>query len=315
MSYIVGIDIGGTNIKAGVLSEEGEILVTRSIKTESSRGSDNCFDRITILIEEMLDTLEISKKDVLGVGLGIPGPVVNQEIVSFFANFPWEKDLNVRKALEERTGLKVKLDNDVNIITLGEYWQGAAKGYENVLGVAIGTGIGGGIISNGNIVSGFSGAGGEVGHIVIEPNGKLCGCGSKGCWEAYASATGLEREAKSRLVVNKNNMLWNKVQGKELEAKDIFDAAKEGDAFSLDLVDYEAEKIAHGLGIVLSITNPEIVVMGGGVSLAGDFLFDKVKEKIATYAFKPSLNGIQIIPATLGNNAGVVGAAALFANK
>ena len=208
------------------------------------------------------------------------------------------------------------MDNDVNVITLGEMWKGAAQGYKHVLGLAIGTGIGGGIIVDTKLVSGKNGGGGEVGHTKVEKEGKLCGCGQNGCWEAYASATGLIREAKSRLTVHKNNKLYEKItsMGRELEAKDIFDAAKEGDEFSLNLVDYEAEYIALGLGNLLNTLDPEIIVIGGGVALAGDILFNRINEKLHKYALSSTLEGLKILPAQLGNDAGIIGAAYLGMN-
>jgi len=317
MKYIFGIDIGGTNIKFGLLNTDGEILLSDSIKTQSEDGSDRTFDRIADEIEKLRVEKNIEKSDILGVGMGIPGPVLAQETVVFFANFPWEENLNVAKILEEKTGYKVKVDNDVNVITAGEAWQGAAKGYTNIVGVALGTGIGGGIISDGKLISGAGGAGGEIGHMTIVPNGKLCGCGKKGCFEAYVSATGIEREATSRLMVNKNNKVWDIVQSKEgqkVEAKDIFDAAKLGDEFALDIVDYTTEYVAYGLSILLHVTNPEVVVIGGGVSLAGDILFDGIKEKIKKYSLPVCVEKLEILPAKLGNEAGIVGAAALILN-
>ncbi len=317
--YIIGIDLGGTNIKAGLVKvEDGTIVDSFSIKTESEKGSSNTFDRIANFVDDIIKKEKLTKKDILGLGMGIPGPVLNNEIVSFFANFPWEDNLNVAEELKKRTGLEVKLDNDVNVITLGEAWTGAAQGYKNVLGIALGTGIGGGLVVNGHLFGGTSGGAGEIGHIKIEENGKLCGCGQKGCWEAYASATGLEREATSRLRVNKNNLVWKKIEGDitKLEAKHIFDAAKEGDKFALELVDYETRYVALGLSTVLNVMNPEIVVIGGGVSLAGDILFDGIKEKIKENTLIPILNGLKdIVPAKLGNDAGIVGAAALILDK
>ena len=148
----------------------------------------------------------------------------------------------------------------------------------------------------------------------MEKEGKLCGCGQNGCWEAYASATGLVREANSRLTVNKNNLLYERTQGREVEAKDIFDAAKEGDNFSISLVDYEAEYIALGIGNLLNILDPEIIVIGGGVALAGEILFDRIKEKLTKYALSSTLEGLKIVPAELGNDAGIIGAAYLGMN-
>ncbi|MCK5779533.1 MAG: ROK family protein [Psychrilyobacter sp.] len=317
MKYIFGIDIGGTNIKFGLINTDGKILLNDSIKTKSELGSDKTFDRIAEEIEKLRVEKNIEKSDILGVGMGIPGPVLNQETVVFFANFPWEENLNVSKLLGEKTGYKVKVDNDVNVITAGEVWQGAAKGHTEVLGVALGTGIGGGVISNGKLIAGIGGAGGEIGHMTIVPNGKLCGCGKKGCFEAYVSATGIERETESRLSINKKNKVWDIVVKKEIqkvEAKDVFDAAKLGDKFALDIIDYTTDHIAHGLSIVLHITNPKVVVIGGGVALAGDILFDRIREKIKAYSLPVCVEELKILPAKLGNEAGIVGAAALILN-
>ena len=317
MKYLFGVDIGGTNTKIGLLNTDGKILLNKSIKTNSESGYDDCFNRITRVIKDMNIEKNIDDENILGVGIGIPGPVLHQEVVSFFANFPWKKNLNVAKILGEKTGYRVKVDNDVNVITLGEIWQGSAKGYSNVIGVALGTGIGGGIVVDGKLVGGVNGAGGEIGHMTIIPNGKLCGCGKKGCFEAYVSATGIEREATSRLAVNKDNKLWDIITKKEsqkIEAKDVFDAAKLGDSFSLDIVDYVTEYIAYGLSILLHITNPKVVVIGGGVALAGDILFDGIKNKIKKYSLTACTDGLQILPAKLGNNAGIIGAAALIIN-
>ena len=254
---------------------------------------------------------DIKLTDVGGVGIGVPGPVVKGRIVKFFANFPWPENLDLAAEFEERLGLKVKVDNDVNVITLGEMWKGAGKGHKNVLGIAVGTGIGGGIIIDGNLVSGKNGTAGEIGHSKVVKDGKLCGCGQKGCWEAYASATGLIREAQGRLIVNKKNKLYEDTKGREVEAKDIFDAAKDGDEFSMDIVDYEVDYLALGISNLLNILDPEIIVMGGGVSLAGDFLLDKLRERLKKYALPSALEGLEIVEAELGNDAGILGAAHL----
>lgn len=246
--------------------------------------------------------------------MGIPGPVMNKKVVGFFANFPWERNLNVSQMFEIISGKTTRLDNDVNVIALGEAKFGAGKGAGSSVTIALGTGIGGGIYVDGNLISGFTGAGGEIGHMKLVQNGKLCGCGQRGCFEAYASATGIEREAVSRLLVNKTNLLYEKINGdiSKLEAKDVFDAAKEGDAFSLEIVDYEAEYLAMGIGNILNIINPEKVILGGGVALAGDILLDRVKDKLPKYALAVTLNNFNIVLGTLGNDAGIKGAAALI---
>ena len=311
MKYYVGIDLGGTNTKLGLVDESGNIIFTTIAKTDSIEGFSETIIRLSNILKAQIETSNVSFSDVKSVGIGVPGPVLNNRIVKFWANFPWKNGVDLALEFEKNLGIPVKADNDVNVITLGEMWQGAGQGYKNVLGLAIGTGIGGGIIVDGKLISGLNGAGGEVGHIKIEHNGKLCGCGQKGCWEAYASATGIIREAQSRLAVNKQNLLYKMTKGRDLEAKDVFDAARKGDEFSLDIVDYEAEKLALGIGNLLSILDPEIVVVGGGVALAGDFLFDRVKEKLKDVAFPSILENLKIVTATLGNDAGILGAAYL----
>ena len=311
MNYYVGIDLGGTNTKIGLLDEDGNILFSTIVKTESEQGFEKTIERLSNILKIQVSNLNISFNDVVGVGLGVPGPVANGRIVKFWANFPWPVNVDLAAEFEKHLGVPVKVDNDVNVITLGEMWKGGGRGYKNVLGLAIGTGIGGGVVVNGKLVSGKNGAGGEVGHIKVERDGKLCGCGQEGCWEAYASATGLVREAKSRLTVNKNNLLYERTKDREVEAKDIFDAARDGDEFSLNLVDYEAEFIALGIGNLLNVLDTDVVVVGGGIALAGAILFDKINEKLRKYAMLSTLEGLKIVPAELGNDAGIYGAAYL----
>lgn len=314
MDYYVGIDLGGTNTKIGLLNIEGDILKSSIIKTLSSEGVDKTMERIWGVIQELAKEANINIKNVKGIGMGIPGPVEDQSIVAFFANFPWGTNVNVKEKLEKITEIETKLDNDANIIALGEAKYGAAKGSKSSVTVALGTGIGGGIYVNGMLVSGFKGAGGEIGHMKIVKDGRVCGCGQKGCFEAYASATGLIREAVSRLTVNKQNLLYTMIEGNiaGLEAKDIFDAAKEGDAFSLDLVDYEAEYLAMGIANILNIINPETIVLGGGVALAGDILLDPLRKKLEKYALSVTLEDLKIVQGILGNEAGIKGAVGLF---
>ena len=314
MNYYVGIDLGGTNTKIGILNIEGEIFKSTVIKTLSSEGAERTLTRIWEAAKGLAEDLKIKESSIKGIGIGIPGPVINQSIVAFFANFPWGENVDIKAMMEKISGVETKLDNDVNIIALGEAKYGAAKGSKTSVTVALGTGVGGGIYVDGKLISGFMGAGGEIGHMKLVKDGKLCGCGQKGCFEAYASATGLIREATSRLIVNKQNLLYTMIEGKldTLEAKDIFDAAKEGDKFSLDLVDYEAEYLAMGIGNILNIINPEKVVLGGGVAMAGDILMNPMKEKLKNYALPVTLKGIEIVQGMLGNEAGIKGAVGLF---
>lgn len=310
MKYVAGVDLGGTNTKIGILDDEGHIIESTSIKTDSLKGMKDTFTRIW---EAIVDLSEKNGVKPEGIGMGIPGPVIDQSVVSFFANFPWEVNIDCAKVMEEITGLPTKLDNDANVIALGEAKYGAGKGYESSITIALGTGVGGGIYIGGRLISGFTGAGGEVGHMKIVKDGKLCGCGQKGCFEAYASATAIIREATSRLIVNKTNAVYEMIDGdlSKLEAKHVFDAAKDGDEFALDIVDYEAEYLAMGIGNILNIINPKAVILGGGVALAGDILMDALKAKLPKYALGATLEGLEILQAELGNEGGIKGASAL----
>lgn len=314
MKYYIGIDLGGTNTKIGILDIDGNILKSTVIKTLSSEGAENTLRRIWGSSKELATELKIDISAIKGIGIGIPGPVENQSIVAFFANFPWGENINIKAMMEEISGIETKLDNDVNIIALGEAKYGAGKGSKSSVTIALGTGIGGGIYVDGTLISGFKGAGGEIGHIKLVKDGKLCGCGQKGCFEAYASATGIIREATSRLAINKQNLLYKMIEGKidTLEAKDIFDAAKEGDKFSLDIVEYEAEYLAMGIGSILNTINPEVVVLGGGVAMAGDILMLPMMEKLKKYALPVVLKDLRIVQGVLGNEAGIKGAVGLF---
>lgn len=314
MKYYSGVDLGGTNTKIGLCNEEGKILQSSSIKTDSIHGVEDTLERIWLEIQKQLTEEKLTKEDLSGIGIGIPGPVKNQSIVGFFANFPWEKNMNLKEKMETLTGIRTLVDNDVNVIAQGEAIFGAAKGHKSSITVALGTGIGGGIFVDGRLISGMTGAGGEIGHMKLVPDGKLCGCGQKGCFEAYASATGMIREALSRLYVNKLNALYEKFQGnyETLEAKDIFEAAAAGDVFSQEIVDYEAEYLAMGIGNLLNIINPEVVVLGGGIALAKEQILEPMKQKIRKYALEITLENLEIKTGVLGNEAGILGAAALF---
>ncbi len=310
MKYVAGVDLGGTNTKIGIVDSEGHIVESTSIKTDSMRGIEDTFTRVWRSIEELAGKNNVK---VEGIGIGIPGPVVDRSVVTFFANFPWEAGTDCSQLMERISGLPTKLDNDVNVIALGEARFGAGRGYRSSVTIALGTGVGGGIYVDGNLISGMTGAGGEIGHMKLVKDGKLCGCGQRGCFEAYTSATGIIREATSRLLVNKKNALYERIGGdlSKLEAKDIFDAAREGDEFSLDIVEYEAEYLAMGIGNILNIINPKAIILGGGVALAGDILLEPLKEKLKKYAMGATLHGLEILQAELGNEGGVVGASAL----
>lgn len=240
MAYFAGIDIGGTNVEIGILDEKAEILKKTSIKTNSQNGSEETFIKIWNTVKQLAEELKISEREIEAVGMGIPGPVVNNSVVKIAANFSWGNDFPAKELMERISGKSVKVGNDVKVIALGEALFGAAKEYKNSITIPIGTGIAAGIIINGQIVEGSGGAAGELGHIVVNKNGYKCGCGLTGCLETYCSATGIVREGIKRLEKDKNNELYKKINGdlSRLEAKDIFDLAKSGDKFSIGIVDF-----------------------------------------------------------------------------
>lgn len=314
MSYVVGIDLGGTNSKIGIVNEKGEILNSSIIKTQSEDGMKKCFNRIWKEVLRLCESMGLKKEEINGIGMGIPGPVEKGRIVGFFSNFPWEKGINVKDVIKEITGVEnVMLDNDANVIALGEGRFGLGIGSNLSVTVTIGTGIGGGICSNGTLISGFKGAAGEFGHIKLVKDGKKCGCGQNGCFEAYASATGLINEAKERIKNRKESLIYKIVDGniEKIQGKDIFDAGKKGDKLALELIDYEGEYLAMGLGNILNMINPEILILGGGIAQAGEILLNAVKEKLPKYALPIVLEGIKIVISELKDEAGILGAAAL----
>ncbi|VWL85075.1 ROK family protein [Oceanivirga miroungae] len=311
MKYYGGIDLGGTNTKIGLLDTNANLIFSTSIKTEAIKGFEDTVDRICNAFKEEVRKNNINYDDIIAIGAGIPGPALDKRVCVGFANLPWPNDLKMADLIEEKLNKPCFIDNDVNVITLGENFAGAAKGYKDILCIAIGTGIGAGIISGGKIISGKKGAAGEIGHLVLVPNGMLCGCGHNGCFEAYASATGIERIANSELVVNRTSSLHELKKVRNIEAKDVFDAAKNGDILANQIVDKEADYLALGISHGLNLVNPSVVVLGGGVALAGDFLLDKVKKILPQYALSATLDGLEIKGATLGNDAGIYGAAYL----
>lgn len=317
MSYFVGVDIGGTNVEMGILNELGEILIKKSIKTDSKKGAEDTFGRIWTAISSLITELGITKDDIKSIGMGIPGPVLNNSIVKIAANFSWGDNFPAKELMEKISGKPVKVGNDVKLIALGETLFGAGRGYKNSITIPIGTGIAAGIIINGAIVEGADGAAGEFGHVVVNKQGYKCGCGLTGCLETYCSATGIIREGKRRLAENKENALYRRINGNvdSLEARDIFDLAKAGDKFCMDIVDWFCEYMAEGIGMLLNILNPEIIIFSGGVARAGDILLDGVKKNLAKYALGMTMENLKFAFGELNEEAGIKGAAALVMNE
>ena len=306
--YGFGVDIGGTTCKIGLFEMNGTLIEDWEIKTNTENKGASILDDVAVAIEGKMQSAGIAKEEVQGIGVGVPGPVTGDGTVLQCVNLGWG-EFNVAEVLKKRTGFDVKVGNDANVAALGEMWQGGGKGHKDVVMVTLGTGVGGGIIVDGKIVAGANGAGGEIGHIMVnEEETDTCGCGKKGCLEQYASATGIVRMAKKLLASDDRETTLKNVS--ELTAKDIFDAAKAGDAVAKELVEKLGKVLGNALANVACVVNPEIIVIGGGVSKAGNVLLDYIQKYYQKYAFK-GCRGALFTLATLGNDAGIYGAARL----
>ena len=302
--YGFGVDIGGTTCKIGLFKMNGTLLSDWEIKTNTENNGASILDDVATAIEGKMKEEGISKDEVQGIGVGVPGPVTADGTVLKCVNLGWGV-FNVAEVLGKRTGFPVKAGNDANVAALGEMWQGGGKGYSDVVMVTLGTGVGGGIIVNGKIIAGSNGAGGEIGHIMVnEEETDVCGCGKKGCLEQYASATGIVRMAKKALATESRETTLKSLS--ELTAKDIFDAAKAGDAVAMELVEKLGEVLGSALAAVACVVNPEVFVIGGGVSTAGTILIDVTEKNFMDRTFHACRNA-KFAMATLGNQAGMYG--------
>lgn len=306
--YVFGVDIGGTTVKMGLFSKEGQVIEKWEIPTVTVNNGEQILPDVAASIKDMMAKKDISSSQVIGVGVGAPGPIDAEGTIYTAPNLGWSK-LNIPSVLGGLLdGMSVKAGNDANVAALGEMWQGGGKGYANVVMVTLGTGVGGGIIVDGKIVTGATGAGGEIGHIHMnDEETESCGCKNKGCLEQYASATGVVRLATRRLAKDDKASV---LRSGELSAKAVFDAVKAGDEVAIEIAQQFGEYLGKGLAMIAAVVNPEIFVVGGGVSKAGDVLFEYIRpvyDKCAFYGSKDAKFAL----ATLGNDAGIYGAAAL----
>lgn len=307
--YGFGVDVGGTAIKMGLFTTGGELIEKWEIKTNKENQGSQIFDDIANQIEEKLSGKGIPKSEVAGIGIGVPGPVKSDGTVVKCINVGWGI-LNVEQELSTRTGLPVKAGNDANIAALGEMWKGGGRGCRNLLLVTLGTGVGGGIIIEGNMLYGSNGAGGEIGHVVVNQHEtEVCGCGKKGCLEQYASASGIVRMTKKALTTETRDTVLNTVEN--LTAKDIFDAAKEHDVVATEQVEQMGNILGTALASIACVINPERIVIGGGVSKAGKILIDVIEKHFMEQTFHACRNA-EFALAELGNDAGIYGGACLI---
>ncbi|MBU7006267.1 ROK family protein [Phosphitispora fastidiosa] len=306
--FVIGIDLGGTNIKGALLDLDGGIIEKREIPTLANAGPEAVAGRIAGMITELEAAVRDTGKSVAGVGIGVPGqPERSTGEVIFAPNLYW-RNVPLVKYLRRYTGLPVFLENDANVAALGEQWRGAGQGSANMVMVTIGTGIGGGIVLDGRLYTGSNGAAGELGHAVIEPAGPQCSCGRRGCLETLTSATAMVRMAREALDRGVKTELSKE---ENLEARDIIMAAQAGDRLALDIVEKAAYYLGIGLGNIINILNPDTIVIGGGVSRAGELLFEPLCRNARANCLDCAGSIVRIVPAQLGNDAGFVGAAKL----
>lgn len=305
MKYGFGIDLGGTTVKLGYFDENGNMLDKWEIPTVTENNGSRILPDIAAAIEGYLSSHGISKADIIGAGIGVPGPVSSEGVVNKCINLGWDV-FNVAEDLSGRIGLPVRAGNDANVAALGECWKGGGSGCRNMVLATLGTGVGGGIIVDGSCVSGAHGSGGEIGHIVLDPTETdVCGCGKRGCVEQYCSATGAVRLAKKQLAATSTPSSLREKEA--FVCKDIFDAAKAGDALALEVLEQYYEYLGRFLANVCCVVNPEVVVLGGGVSYAGLMLLDGLKPYFDRYVFHAARQ-VRFTLAELGNDAGAYGA-------
>ncbi|MDD3122964.1 MAG: ROK family glucokinase [Candidatus Izemoplasmatales bacterium] len=301
--YLVGVDIGGTSIKIGLFDLDGHLIRKWDMDTNKSDHGSHIIQEIAINLRSNLNLKEVS-----GIGFGVPGPVT-QDIVFESVNLGW-KQLHVKEEFLkyiEAEDFNIHVSNDANVAAAGELFQGVAKGYRNMVMITLGTGIGGGIILDGNVIDGVNGIAGEIGHIVVDFNHQLaCNCGKLGCLETVSSATGIVNLAKIKLLESSLPSTLRKYTS--FSAKKVLDAAKEGDILSIEVIDESMSYLAYAMSLITNVINPEVFVIGGGVSNAGEYLLEKIEKYYLPYV-KPFLSRANFVIASLGNDAGIYGAA------
>ena len=306
--YAFGVDIGGTTVKMGFFDEKGRVLDKWEIPTVRDNGGESILPDVAKSLLAKMAEMGVREEELEGIGVGVPAAVDSEgTLMGEAVNLGW-KSFNIPKLLNTYINVPIKVANDANVAAFGEMWQGGGRGYSNLVAVTLGTGVGGGIIVGGAILTGAVGAGGEIGHIHIEDDEtEECGCKNKGCLEQYASATGIVRLARRRLI---EDDAPSSLREGTLSAKSVFDAVKAGDEVAIEIAQRFGEYLGKGLAAVAAVVNPEIFVIGGGVSKAGKIVIDYVEPQFQKYAFGPCRSA-QFTLAQLGNDAGIYGAAGL----
>ncbi len=313
MRFALAIDLGGTKVAAAVVREDGTILAQATRPTDAARGGDWVLNRVKEAALEALEQSKLSPNQLLGIGMGTPGVVDTQQgvMLSEAVNIPDWQGRNLRSELERVIGLPAFLENDANAAGLGEFVFGAGKGCRHFVFVTVGTGIGGAVIINGELVHGAAFAAGELGHIPIDPDGPRCGCGSYGCVEVFASGPAIAQRAREYVLRGAQTQLSSMVAPKELTAEHVARAAAEGDALARFVLAEAGKYLGVALAGIVNLLNPDCIAIGGGVAQAGDWLLEPVRWEVHRRALPAATQHLRIVPGQLGTNAGLLGAAAL----
>jgi len=311
--FIMGVDIGGTKIATAIATTCGEIVVRRRNPTQAQSGPDAVINNVLITMEEIMASAKINPSQLLGIGIAVAGIIDgNNGKVIFSPNLPGWHEVPLGDIVQQRFGAPVYMGNDATIAALGEWHFGLKREVANLIYITISTGIGGGIIANGKLYTGACGAAGEIGHMIIDVNGPLCSCGNIGCWEALASGTALAREAAKQIAEGAETSIAELTGGdiSKIDARIVFLAAKQGDELAKELISRLGYYFGIGLVNLVNIFNPELILVGGGVAKMGDLLFQPAIKVVRERAFDTLANTVEIKPAILGDDSGVLGAVA-----
>lgn len=311
--FFIGIDLGGTSMKLGVVSELGKVIKETEKPTIKEEGADGVIRRMVLHARSLAKEANISWKEIQGIGVGLPGFLdIPGGVVKYLTNLGWT-DIPIRDQLESAWQVPVKIDNDANVATLGEVWSGAGAGERNAVCITLGTGVGGGIIAEGRLLHGAKGFAGEIGHIQIDPAGYLCNCGQTGCLETISSATGMVRSVRHAVLAGEETSLASWVHEGSLSTRHIFAEASRGDAVAKKTIDRAVHALAQAMAILSVVINPSLFIVGGGVSQAGEALLYPLRKKYQCLTQKNARQDVRIVLAQLGNRAGFIGAAGLLA--
>lgn len=315
--YRIGMDLGGTNIKSAVFDSEYRSILERSDPTEAALGPDHVLERIQGITHEMLDELNLSPQDILCMGMGIPGLLDPDKGLSIFSpNFPGWENVEVVQRMQDEFAFPVFIDNDVRVNLYGEWHFGVGAGHDNIVLITLGTGLGSGIVVDGNVLYGKTASAGEIGHMNMYREGRPCRCGSSGCLGRYVSAIGMVRTFVERIDSGRTSLIqdWTQQDASRITAKMISEAYDLGDDLAIEVMHETGRLLGFGLSNAINLLNPELVIIGGGMSAAGDRLLNAVRDTISGHSLKLSSQACRVVTAALGDRAGVIGAA-VYASK